>query len=327
MLSSLINKIFNISNEENFNTIALEVFNFQYQNIPIYKSYIDLNKIKINEINHFNKIPFLPIQFFKSHNVITNNKSIDKTFLSSGTTKNKRSKHSLHDIEIYKNSFLNGFKKFYGDPQKWTILALLPSYLEQGDSSLTYMVDQLIKLSNNKLSGYLDLENDNIENIIDSLKNENVLLIGVSYALLDLSQKKLPSLKNWTIMETGGMKGRKKEMVRNELHQILKSSFDVKNIHSEYGMTELLSQAYALNNGLFNCPPWMKVMIRDLEDPYNWLSTNSSGGINIIDLANIYSCSFIETQDIGKKYENNSFEVLGRFDNSEIRGCNLLSIN
>ena len=327
LLSSSINKIFRINDDIEFNAIALEVFKLQYENNQVYKAYVNVHHSDIRKIKHFSEIPFLPIQFFKSHDVICDSSSISKTFLSSGTSLSKRSKHHVTDLNLYGSSFLNGFKKFYGDPKDWIILALLPSYLEQGDSSLIYMVDQLMKQSKNKESRYLNLSSTQTEITIEKLKTKKVLLIGVSYALLDLAEKKLPSLKKWTIMETGGMKGRRKEMVREELHYILKRQFNVKSIHSEYGMTELLSQAYSLKNGLFNCPNWMKVMVRDLEDPFNTIENESSGGLNIIDLANLYSCSFIETQDIGKKYKNGEFEILGRFDNSEIRGCNLLSIS
>ena len=327
MLSSSLNKIFEISNDKEFNAIALEIFKYQYENNSIFKAYVNVHRSKISEIKHYTEIPFLPIQFFKSHEVICKPNNVIKTFLSSGTSLSKRSKHHLTDLNLYGSSFLNGFKKFYGDPKDWIILALLPSYQEQGDSSLIYMVDRLIKQSENKESGYLNIKSKETENKIKKLETKKVLLIGVSFALLDLAEKKLPSLKKWTIMETGGMKGRRKELVREELHHILKSQFDVDTIHSEYGMTELLSQGYAIKNGLFSCPNWMKVLVRDLENPFSLIKNESSGGLNIIDLANVYSCSFIETQDIGKKHVNGKFEILGRFDNSEIRGCNLLSIS
>ena len=320
-------KIFNIENDEMFNNIALELFQFQYKNVPIYKSYIDINRIKINDIDNYKKIPFLPIQFFKTHNIHAKNKTIQKTFLSSGTTKQNRSKHHLVDINIYKESFLNCFEKFYGSPESWTILALLPSYVEQGDSSLIFMVDQLMKSSQNTDSQYINDINKSTISTFNKLKQKQVLLIGVSYALLELTETLDIPVENWAIMETGGMKGKRKEIIRKELHDKLKNSFGVKNIHSEYGMTELLSQAYAKKNGAFHTPPWMKVLIRDLEDPYSFLNNEKTGGINIIDLANVYSCSFIETQDLGKIHQDGSFQVLGRFDNAEIRGCNLLSFN
>ena len=321
----LSKRIFNISNEDEFNSIALEVFDFQYKNIPVYKKYVDLVKSQKKSINDYKEIPFLPIDFFKSNHIIADNSKIEKTFLSSGTSNTIRSKHLVKDLELYEQTFSAGYKHFYSDPKEWTILALLPSYLDQGDSSLIYMVNNFIKKSENPESNYINYDLDVLKNLILKLKNKNVLLIGVSYALLELSELESFNLENWVIMETGGMKGRRKEMVRQELHQQLKKAFNVDAIHSEYGMTELLSQAYSKKNGLFETPPWMKFIIRDFEDPYSLAKINSSGGINIIDLANIYSCSFIETQDIGKEVEKDSFEILGRFDQSEVRGCNLLS--
>lgn len=322
---TLSKRIFNISNEDEFNSIALEVFDFQYKNIPVYKKYVDLIQSQKKSINHYKEIPFLPIDFFKSNHIIADNSKIEKTFLSSGTGNTIRSKHLVKDLELYEQSFSTGYEHFYSDPKEWTILALLPSYLDQGDSSLIYMVNNFINKSENPESNYIKYDLDVLKNLILKLKDKNVLLIGVSYALLELSELGSFNFENWVIMETGGMKGRRKEMVRQELHQQLKKAFNVDAIHSEYGMTELLSQAYSKKNGLFKTPPWMKFIIRDFEDPYSLAKINSSGGINIIDLANIYSCSFIETQDIGKEVEKDSFEILGRFDQSEVRGCNLLS--
>ena len=319
---SLINKIFSIKNETDFNSVALEVFNFQYQNTAIYRSYIDLFKSK--KIEHYLDIPFLPIQFFKSCKVIAKKHSIEKIFQSSGTTQSNRSQHHIHNLTLYEESFKIGFKNLYGDISEWTVLALLPSYLEQGESSLIYMVNHFIEKGSSE-SRYIDFNFDSIKLLSDKLREKKVLLIGVTYALLDLAEKGSVDLKNWVIMETGGMKGRRKEIIRKELHKQLKSSFNVDFIHSEYGMTELLSQAYSKGNGLFSSPPWMKIIIRDFEDPFSYKKPHSSGGINIIDLANIYSCSFIETQDIGKEASNGEFEILGRFDKAEVRGCNLLS--
>ena len=319
---SLINKIFSIKNETDFNSVALEVFNFQYQNTAIYRSYIDLFKSK--KIENYLDIPFLPIQFFKSCKVIAKKHSIEKIFQSSGTTQSNRSQHHIHNLTLYEESFKIGFKNLYGDISEWTVLALLPSYLEQGESSLIYMVNHFIEKGSSE-SRYIDFNFDSIKLLSDKLREKKVLLIGVTYALLDLAEKGSVDLKNWVIMETGGMKGRRKEIIRKELHKQLKSSFNVDFIHSEYGMTELLSQAYSKGNGLFSSPPWMKIIIRDFEDPFSYKKPHSSGGINIIDLANIYSCSFIETQDIGKEVSNGEFEILGRFDKAEVRGCNLLS--
>ena len=319
---SPINKIFNIKNETDFNSVALEVFNFQYQNTAIYRSYVDL--VKNKNINHYLDIPFLPIQFFKSSKVIAKKHSIEKVFQSSGTTQKSRSQHHIHSLDLYKKSFKMGFKNLFSDISEWTVLALLPSYLEQGDSSLIYMVNHFIEKGTSE-SRYIDFNFDSIKSLSDKLRDKKVLLIGVTYALLEIAEKGSIDLKNWVIMETGGMKGRRKEIIRNELHKQLISSFNVDFIHSEYGMTELLSQAYSKGNGFFSTPPWMKIIIRDFEDPFSYKKSHLSGGINIIDLANIYSCSFIETQDIGKEVDNGEFEILGRFDKAEVRGCNLLS--
>ena len=272
------------------------------------------------------QIPFLPIQFFKSHQVVSNTNAIQVTFTSSGTTGMITSKHLVTDVSLYEESYNQGFSQFYGNIEDYVILALLPSYLDREGSSLIYMVKDLIEKSNHPESGfYLDNYNELIEKItqLDS-EGKNVILIGVTYALLDLIEQHQFQLNNTIIMETGGMKGKRKEMIRDELHQLLCAGFGVATIHSEYGMTELLSQAYSLGNGVFECPSWMQILIRDPEDALTYLENEKTGGINVIDLANINSCSFIATQDLGKKYSNNSFEVLGRFDNSDIRGCNLM---
>ena len=242
---SLSKRIFNISNEDEFNSIALEVFEFQYKNIPVYKKYVDLIKSQTKSINHFKEIPFLPIDFFKNNKIIAENSKIEKTFLSSGTSNTIRSKHFVKDLKLYEQSFSAGFKYFYSDPKEWTILALLPSYLDQGDSSLIYMVNKFINKSENSESNYINYDLNVLKNLILKLKDKNVLLIGVSYALLELSELDSFNLENWVVMETGGMKGKRKEMVRQELHQQLKKAFNVDAIHSEYGMTELLSQAYS----------------------------------------------------------------------------------
>ena len=319
-------KIFKINDSESFNATALEIFQEQYKSISIYKEYVNQLNVDPTKISNIDSIPFLPIRFFKSHDIISDIHNPEITFLSSGTTDLKKSKHPLYSTEIYEKSFLSSFELFYGNISTYTILALLPSYLEQQNSSLIYMVNKLIDLSKKK-SGYISLNDDNIFNKIKNLKNEKVLLIGVSYALVELSEKYNLDLSNWIIMETGGMKGKRKELTRKELHKKLQDAFNVRSIHSEYGMTELLSQAYSKNNGHFNYPPWMKVLIREVNDPLSYSDYNKTGGINIIDLANIYSCSFIATDDLGKIYSDGSFEVLGRFDQSDIRGCNLLNSN
>ncbi|MDD3721598.1 MAG: acyl transferase [Lutibacter sp.] len=318
--------VFKLHHSSEFEKMALEIFQFQAKNNMVYKAFLSHLRIDIHKVKKIEEIPFLPIQFFKSHKVVSSNAAIQHMFLSSGTTGNEQSKHYITDLSIYDESFTKGFEHFYGAIEKFTILALLPSYLEREGSSLIYMVNNFIQKSKNKKSGfYLNNLEELVQNLTELDKNnEKVLLIGVSFALLDLVEKHKFKLKNTIIMETGGMKGRRKELIREALHQILREGFGVENIHSEYGMTELLSQAYSKGNGIFECPPWMKILTRDTEDALSILPKGKSGGINVIDLANINSCSFIATQDLGKTYANGTFEVLGRFDNSDIRGCNLM---
>lgn len=318
--------IFNLHNSHKFEKVALEIFHFQAKNNLVYKEFLSHLHIDIQSIDEVEKIPFLPIQFFKSHQVVSSEETIQRTFLSSGTTGNVQSKHFVCDLSIYEESFTKGFEHFYGAIEDYTVLALLPSYLERDGSSLIYMVHDFIQKSKNNKSGfYLNNLEELAKNLAELDKNnEKVLLIGVSFALLDLVEKHKFQLKNTIVMETGGMKGRRKELIRDELHQILREGFGVEKIHSEYGMTELLSQAYSKGNGIFECPPWMKILTRDTEDALSVLPEGKSGGINIIDLANVNSCSFIATQDLGKMYPDCTFEVLGRFDSSDIRGCNLM---
>ena len=327
--------IFTISSQKQFEKIALKVFRFQYENNLVYQEFCDFLKIDKQSVKTLQQIPFLPIQFFKNHNVVSNTDEIQEIFTSSGTTGMITSKHLVTDVSLYEQSYRNAFSEFYGNIEDYAILALLPSYLERSGSSLIYMVKDLIELSNNEHSGfYLHNYDELIAKLIELDKaGQNILLIGVTYALLDLVEKQKFQLKNTIIMETGGMKGKRKELIREELHEILCDGFGVSSIHSEYGMTELLSQAYSLGNGIFECPAWMQILIRDTEDAMTYVSNGKTGGINVIDLANINSCSFIATQDLGKKYPNQpacrqagSFEVLGRFDNSDIRGCNLMVI-
>lgn len=311
-----------------FEKIAFQVFKFQFENNTVYRSFCDLLYKNPSDITSLEDIPFLPIEFFKSHDILSSKKSIEKTFSSSGTTGSTTSKHLITDLRIYEESFNEGFKQFYGKVEDYTILALLPSYLERDGSSLIYMVDALIKQTNKPKSGfYLD----NLSELKDTLielenKGEKVLLIGVSFALLDLVESHKFQLKNTIVMETGGMKGRRKELVREELHAILKEGFGIEEIHSEYGMTELLSQAYSKGHGIFECAKSMKIFTRDTEDALSILENNKTGGINIIDLANVNSCSFIATQDLGRVHNDGSFEIIGRFDNSDIRGCNLMAL-
>jgi len=320
--------IFSIGSQKEFEKITLKVFRHQYEHNQVYQDFCSLLKKDKTNVKSLEEIPFLPIQFFKSHTVLSSSKPIQETFTSSGTSGMVSSKHLVTDLSLYKQSFRKAFSQFYGNSEDYVILALLPSYLEREGSSLIYMVNDLIESSNHPESGfYLHNYDELVQQLIkiDS-SGQNVLLIGVTYALLDVVEKQTFQLKNTIIMETGGMKGKRKEIIREELHEILGNGFGVSAIHSEYGMTELLSQAYSLGNGIFECPPWMQILIRDTEDALTYVDFGKTGGINVIDLANINSCSFIATQDLGKKYPNHSFEVLGRFDSSDIRGCNLMVI-
>jgi phenylacetate-coenzyme A ligase PaaK-like adenylate-forming protein len=318
--------IFAISSHKQFEKIALKVFRFQYDSNVVYRQFCDLVKQNKQTVKSVKQIPFLPIQFFKSHEVVSTTDAPETIFTSSGTTGSITSRHLVTDLNWYEQSYQQAFSQFYGNIEDYTILALLPSYLERQGSSLIHMVEDLIQLSKNPDSGfYLNEYDALVEKLMQQeLEGKNVLLIGVTFALLDLIERQNFHLENTIIMETGGMKGRRKEMIREELHEILTTGFGVKVIHSEYGMTELLSQAYSLGEGIFECPSWMQIHIRDTEDPLTYIANGKTGGINVIDLANINSCSFIATQDLGKKHNNASFEVLGRFDNSDIRGCNLM---
>lgn len=320
------NTIFNIQSTEDFNKTALQVFKHQFTNNKVYRSFCDLIYVHPSDVNTIEQIPFLPIQFFKTREVLSSTEEIQETFTSSGTTGNTTSKHLVTDLSWYETSYLKGFDYFYGNIEDYVVLALLPNYLERKGSSLIYMVDDLIKRSKNPESGFYLNNLDELAQKLTHLDSQGkkVLLIGVSFALLDLIEQYDFNLSNTIIMETGGMKGRRKELIRNELHTILSNGFGVNEIHSEYGMTELLSQGYSKGNGVFNCPPWMQILTRDTEDALTILPKGKSGGINVIDLANYNSCSFIATQDLGKIYHKNSFEIIGRFDNSDIRGCNLM---
>jgi len=322
--------IFSIRSPEAFRQAALAVFKHQATGNKVYANYLAGLKIDVNAVETLEQIPFMPIEFFKTQEVITGKTAADavQVFTSSGTTGMVQSRHFVTDISLYEKSYLLAFHHFYGSIEDYCILALLPSYLERNGSSLVYMADDMIRKSGHPRSGfYLHNYNELILTLEElKLKKQKVILLGVTYALLDLVEQ-FPLFKgdeNLIIMETGGMKGKRKEMVREELHAVLCEGFGVKSIHSEYGMTELLSQGYSKGDGIFECPPWMKIMIRDTNDPFTFFPNHKTGGINVIDLANINSCSFIATQDLGKTYPGNSFEVLGRFDNSDIRGCNLL---
>lgn len=320
-------ELFNVKSEYDFNEMALKVFHFQFQNNVVYQAYVNQLKTDINTIKHYTQIPCLPIEFFKTQQVICGETSAQSIcFSSSGTTGQTTSRHYVNEVSVYETSFIKGFELFYGKPNECCILALLPNYLERTGSSLVYMFDRLIKDSGHAQSGFYLNNIDELISTIELLKQQKqkTLLLGVTYALLDLADKNIELTDDFIVMETGGMKGKREELLKEELHRILKNKFKVSSIHSEYGMTELLSQAYSKENGLFTCPPWMKVLLRDLNDPFCYLSKQKSGGINVIDLANINSCSFIETKDIGRIHDTGVFEIMGRFDNSDIRGCNLM---
>lgn len=320
---TLEKEIFNVS-ESSFEKVALDVFKFQYDHCAAYRRFCDfLNRPFPKSTS---EIPFLPVSFFKSERIISSLCSETKTFQSSGTTGMVRSQHHVAKLELYENSFQKTYANSIGEPTNQVIIALLPSYVEQGDSSLLYMVDNLIEKSNHPFSGYFLNKVAELPSFIQEIKqqspNKQIVIIGVSYALLDLAALK-PDLKNVLVIETGGMKGRRKEMTKEDLHETLQSAFNIPFIYSEYGMTELLSQAYSVEHQKFLTPNWMKILIRDINDAFSYLPENRTGGINVIDLANLYSCSFIATQDLGK-IQDNGFKILGRFDNSDIRGCNLL---
>ena len=319
-------KIFDIKTHSEFKKQCLDIYNFQYENNMVYQNYCNMICEDPTDVNEINKIPFLPISFFKTKKILSTD-NFEKVFYSSGTTTNSRSKHFISSLKLYQKSFINNFKLNYSDITQYTILALLPNYYDNKDSSLIYMIEKLIKLTKSKESGfflddYYNLSKKLIE--LDTKKERKTILIGVPYALLDMIDFNQFQLNNTIIMETGGMKGRRKEMVRTELHEKLKRGFGISKIHSEYGMTELLSQAYSKGEGIFKTPSWMKVIIRDINDAQNLDFNKKSGAINIIDLANYNSCSFIATDDMGKYVNDEEFELIGRVDNSDIRGCNLL---
>lgn len=317
---------FKIESVEEFEKIALEVFKFQSGHSPVYHRFVKLLKINPSKVNSISQIPFLPITFFKTEKIIRSSQSEEIVFTSSGTTGTEQSRHFVSDTKLYTESFRYGFNYFYGSPSNYTFLALLPGYLERSGSSLIFMMNELVRLSGKSESGFYLKDLNKLAKTIQELetKKRKTILVGVSFALLDFIEKYQMNLEHTIVMETGGMKGKRKELVREELHDLLKKGFGINRIHSEYGMTELLSQAYSKGEGRFFCPPWMKVTIRDTEDPLSLLPNGKSGGINVIDLANLNSCSFIATQDLGKIFEDGSFEVLGRFDHSDIRGCNLM---
>lgn len=319
---------------DNFNEMAVELFNYQYLYNPVYQQYCDALNTDIPLVDTIEKIPYLPISFFKTHSIKTTDFETETIFESSGTTNTVNSKHFVKDISIYRKSFINCFEKFYGQAKNKCILGLLPSYLERKNASLVLMIDELIKASANEQSGFYLYDHEKLHRTLihNELLKIPTLLIGVTYALLDFAEQYPMQLRNTIVMETGGMKGRREEMARAEVHRLLQEQLSLSLVHSEYGMTELLSQAYSKGDGIFHAPPWMKVLLRDEDDPFEINSAKDtgkksrSGVINIIDLANIYSCSFIATDDYGRLHSNDSFEVLGRLDNSDIRGCSLMAL-
>jgi|TARA_R110000744_G_scaffold210458_1_gene329572 phenylacetate-coenzyme A ligase PaaK-like adenylate-forming protein len=321
-----LENIFTISTEEEFNATALTTFRAQCHENLVYQEFCRRLGKNVSSVKIIEDIPFLPIEFFKSKKVICGSFRPQITFTSSGTTGSEVSKHYVKNLELYENSYLTAFRHFYGEIEDYCVLALLPSYLEREGSSLIYMANDLINKSKHPQSGFYLDDIDRLQKTLVELdaQNTKTLLLGVSFALLDMAEKFQLKLKNTVVMETGGMKGRKKELIREELHQLLKDGFGVRAIHSEYGMTELLSQAYSQGNGRFLAPKWMKVLTRETEDPLTLQKVGKTGGVNIIDLANRHSCSFIATQDLGKVHTDGSFEILGRFDHSDIRGCNLM---
>jgi phenylacetate-coenzyme A ligase PaaK-like adenylate-forming protein len=325
--NNFIARIFSLSTEHEFEAAAMELFTIQSRQNSVYRKYLELTGSARRKINRITDIPCLPVSFFKTHRIVTGEKESRIIFRSSGTGGVATSRHHIHDPELYKTSFLNSFEMFYGPASKYCILALLPSYLEREDSSLVYMVRHLIEASSHPDSGFYLDDTGKLAARLKRLEAEqaDVLLLGVSFALLDLVENHTLPLRKTIMIETGGMKGRRKELTREELHLELSLKTGLKNIHSEYGMTELLSQAWSMAEGRFSPPPWMKVMIRDSYDPFTYIAGNRSGGVNIIDLANIDSCAFIETSDLGRLLPGGEFEILGRFDHSDIRGCNLLA--
>lgn len=328
MTGDLYDHIFNIQNPESFSENVLEIFKFQAEKNPVYRSFISSLGRTPDTIKNINDIPYLPVGFFKTQQVVTGDMPVEKVFESSRTTGDIPSLHFVNDLKIYEKSFLETFRYFYGEPSEYFIAALLPSYTERQNSSLVYMMDGLIRKSMNADSGFYEKDIRSLINNIQKAKSrgQKTFLIGVSFALLDLASGFSPDLSGTIVMETGGMKGQRKEITREELHEVLKEKLNIPSVHSEYGMTELMSQAYSKGNGIFFCPPWMKILIRDPQDPLTIIYGNGlTGGINIIDLANVYSCSFIASGDYGKLYENGGFGISGRFDNSDIRGCNLMA--
>ncbi|MFP3835009.1 acyl transferase [Chryseobacterium sp. SIMBA_028] len=324
-----LKSIFNIQTEQDFLNASLKTFRYQYENVEVYRKFVDYLNINPDEVKSLDKIPFLPIEMFKNHQILDQNVTADLFFQSSGTTQMNLSKHCIANPELYEESIYKSFEQFIGKPEEFIFLGLLPSYLEKQNSSLIYMVDYLMKKSDKPENGYFLYNHSELFDLLSQLKDKKVILFGVSFALLDFLDTveslnlSISESLNLTVIETGGMKGRKEEMTKDELLKILQNGFNTDQIYSEYSMTELLSQAYSLGNNEYSCPNWMKIMVRNAEDPFSYEQEGRTGAINIIDLANTHSCSFIATQDLGK-ITGDKFQVLGRIDHSDIRGCSLL---
>lgn len=327
-------KIFSVK-EADFESLAVEIFRFQYNGNEVYRDYADALRVRVDRVSKLEHIPFLPIRFFKSHMIKTGSFSPAVVFESSGTTGSINSQHFVRDLSLYKESFLAGFERVYGPIDDWCIIGLLPSYLERSNSSLVFMVNELIDRSEYPLSGFYLDQYQLLSETLQALEGQpkKTLLIGVTFALIAFAEQCAQPLSSTVIIETGGMKGRRREMIRQEVHDIIKNAFQLPSVHSEYGMTELLSQAYSTGDGIFQCPPWMKVLVRDEEDPLHVTTPagigragKCQGAINIIDLANVHSCCFIATDDAGRLYADGSFEVIGRIDNSDMRGCSLMVV-
>lgn len=323
---ALLDRLFSIATDEDFNALALDLFRLHAERNPVYRGFLSALGRDTQAVRRVEDIPYLPISAFRNQRVLLEGMGSSVVFTSSGTTGSVTSSHYVPWPELYERSFLTSFTAAYGDPSRWRILALLPAYLERPGSSLVYMAQKLISASGDPLSGTYLYQYDQLADVLRRSEAEAkpTLLLGVTFALLDLAEKHPMPLKHTVVMETGGMKGRRPEMVREELHAILKSAFTLEAVHSEYGMTELLSQAWSKGDGLYRCPPWMRISLRDVNDPLSRVETGRTGGIDIIDLGNIASCPFISTQDLGRMHTDASFEVLGRYDNSDVRGCNLM---
>lgn len=328
-LFPLREKIFSIHDSPaEFEQLALEVFSYQFEGVHIFRDFCNSLKQTPSSVKSMVEIPFLPVEFFKSNEVRVSGEKPERIFESSTTTGSNPSKHYVADVSLYEMSFLSGFKHFYSNPKDYVILSLLPSYIERGNSSLVYMADKLIHLTERKESGFFLNEFQKLRDVLQSLRErkQKTILLGVTYALLDFADKYKIEFPELIVMETGGMKGRREELTRAEVHQQLSMAFGVEKVHSEYGMTEMLSQAYSKGDGVFRTPPWLKVLTRDIYDPFRLQENNITGAINVIDLANLYSCSFLATGDLGNVKGDGSFEILGRMDNAEIRGCNLMAL-